>query len=242
MKKLLIGLILLLPVLALAAEEVELPSAPIDPKDAMSLQRGARLFVNYCLNCHSAEYMRYNRLSDIGLTEDQIKESLLFATDKVGSTMTVAMTPQDGKVWFGAPPPDLTVIARSRGPDWLYAYLRSFYRDPTTPTGWNNVVYPNVAMPHVLWQRQGQQVLQVEEKTDAQGHKVQDKKLVLDKKGTMTPIEYDQAAADLVNYLFYMGEPTRAKRIQLGIVTLLLLGVLFVFAYWLKKEYWKDVH
>ena len=137
-----------------------LDRAPIDPNDIVSLQSGARTFANYCLNCHGAQFMRYNRLTDIGLTETQIKDNLLFAGDKVGETMKVSMTVKDGKAWFGAPPPDLTVIARSRGSDWLYTYLRTFYRDPKAATGWNNAVFPNVGMPHALWTLQGEKALE----------------------------------------------------------------------------------
>lgn len=158
MKKFLLVLVLILPLLAVANEGVKLDRAPIDPNNQASLQRGAKLFVNYCLNCHSAAYMRYNRLQDIGLTDAQIKSNLLFGDQKIGDTMTVAMNKADAKAWFGASPPDLSVEARARGADWLYSYLRSFYRDDTRPTGWNNLVFDKVAMPHVLWELQGQQV------------------------------------------------------------------------------------
>jgi ubiquinol-cytochrome c reductase cytochrome c1 subunit len=243
MKKIVVLLLLLMSGSIFASSEgPALEPAPIDPRDAASLQRGARLFVNYCLSCHSAEFMRYKGLEAFGLTPDEIRENLIFTDAKVGDTMRIAMNRQEGKAWFGAPPPDLSVIARSRGPDWLYGYLRTFYRDDSTITGWNNLVFPNVGMPHVLWQLQGQQGLKVDEKADAHGQKGEHKQLVLEQKGSMTPVEYDQAVADLVNYLVFMGEPTRAKRVQIGIIALFLLGVLFVFAYWLKKEYWKDVH
>ena len=164
--KALAALLVLVPALCLAEEtELQLDRAPIDPIDNESLQRGAHTFVNYCLNCHSANYMRYNRLRDLGLTEQQIRDNLVFTGAKVGDLMKIAMDPKDAKEWFGTPPPDLTVIARSRsshagpGSDWLYTYLRTFYRDSSRPTGWNNVVYPNVGMPHALWQLQGEQVL-----------------------------------------------------------------------------------
>jgi ubiquinol-cytochrome c reductase cytochrome c1 subunit len=242
MKKILIALILLLPHVSFASTEGPLDPAPIDRRDAASLQRGARLFVNYCLNCHSADFMRFNQLEAFGLSPDDIRENLIFTGAKIGDTMSIAMNKREAKAWFGAAPPDLSVIARSRNPDWLYTYLRSFYRDDSTLTGWNNLVFPNVGMPHVLWTLQGQQRVHVEEKTDAHGHKAEHKQLVLDTKGSMTQTEYDQAVADLVNYLAFMAEPHRAKRIQIGIIALLLLGLLFVFAYWLKKEYWKDVH
>jgi ubiquinol-cytochrome c reductase cytochrome c1 subunit len=241
MNRLLIAILLLVPAAVVASSDVRLDDAPINPRDAVSLQRGAHLFVNYCLNCHSAEFMRFNRLEAFALAPDAIRENLIFTGAKVGDTMKVAMTRTDGRAWFGASPPDLSVIARSRGKDWLYTYLRTFYRDDTTLTGWNNLVYPNVAMPHVLWQLQGQQAAKIEEATDAHGKKVEHRELSLRTKGEMTPLEYDQAIADLVNYLVFMGEPNRAKRIQVGIITLFMLGVLFIFAYWLKKEFWKDV-
>jgi ubiquinol-cytochrome c reductase cytochrome c1 subunit len=241
--------LLLAPLVAFAAgEEINLDRAPINDRDLISLQRGARTFVNYCLNCHSANYMRYNRLKDIGLNDQQIKDNLIFTTGKVGDVMKVAMDPKDAKEWFGTAAPDLTVIARSRassagsGADWLYTYLRSFYRDPSRPTGWNNVVYPNVAMPHVLYELQGEQVLKTERVMKPQGYPVDEQKLVLEKKGTLTPLEYDRLVADLVNYLDYMAEPARHERKKIGIFALLFLGLMFVLAYLLKKEYWKDVH
>ena len=244
------------PLIAFAAgDEVKLDRMPVDvnPNDPVSLQRGAQVYVNYCLGCHSANYMRYNRLRDLGLSEDQIRDNLIFTGAKVGELMKIAMDPRDAKEWFGAPPPDLTVIARSRashagtGADWLYTYLRGFYRDPSRPTGWNNTVFPNVGMPHMLWQLQGEQALKTEvraiprgNKGEVEKHEVQ--KLVLEKPGAMKPADYDRMVADLVNFLVYMGEPARHFRTQLGIWTLLVLGVLFVFAYLLKKEFWKDVH
>ena len=235
MKKFLLALVLMLPLLAAANEGVKLDHAPIDPNNQASLQRGAKLFVNYCLNCHSAASMRYNRLQDIGLTEAQIKANLLFADQKVGDTMTVAMNKADAKAWFGASPPDLSVEARARGADWLYSYLRSFYRDDTRPTGWNNLVFDKVAMPHVLWQLQGQQILKEDEAT---GEHV----LVLDKKGTMSPAEYNQTVADLVNYLVFMAEPFKQHDKKLGLLVLAFLGLLLVLTYYLKKEFWKDIH
>jgi ubiquinol-cytochrome c reductase cytochrome c1 subunit len=241
MKKWIMAL-LLLPAIAFASEEAQYEKAPINPNNQASLQRGARTFVNYCLNCHGASHMRYNRLMDIGLNADQIKANLLFASEKVGDTMTVAMPRKDAKGWFGATPPDLSVEARSRGADWLYAYLRGFYRDDTRPTGWNNTVYDKVAMPHVLWQLQGQQVLKSEEKTDAHGEKAIVHTLVLEKQGSMTPAEYDAMVADLVNYLAFMAEPAKNLRLHLGLIVLLFLSLMFVVAYYLKKEFWKDVH
>ena len=226
---------------AQAAEEgYRLDRAPIDPTDLVSLQAGARTFANYCLSCHSAEYMRYNRLTDIGLTTDQIRDNLMFASDKVGATMTVALSAQEGKKWFGVAPPDLTVVARARGADWLYTYLRTFYRDPKTVTGWNNAVFPNVAMPNVLWTLQGQRALDIV-KGEEGGHETVDYKWRQLSQGRESQVEYDTTVRDLVNYLVYMGEPAAVERKRIGIVVLFALGILFIFAYLLKKEYWKDV-
>ena len=250
MKKLktFIAALLFAPAIALAAgADVKLDRAPIDETDHASLQRGARHFVNYCLNCHSAGYMRYNRLQDIGLTDQQILDNLVFTGVKVGDLMRVAMDPKDAKEWFGATPPDLSVTARSRassagsGADWLYSYLRGFYRDAERPTGWNNTVYPNVGMPHVLWELQGEQVL-AERKVQAAGYEKTEMALKLDKPGKLSAVEYDQMVADLVNYMVFMGEPVRNDRKTIGMFVLLALGLLFIFAYALKKEYWKDVH
>ncbi len=229
--------ILFVPLLAFAAgAELHLDRAPNKADDMAALQNGAKIFVNYCLNCHSASYMRYNRLTDIGLTDTQIKDNLMFTADKVGEPMTIAMKRAEAKAWFGAAPPDLTVIARARasefgsGADWLYTYLRSFYRDESRPTGWNNVVFENVGMPHVLWELQGEQVMGA------------DHKLKLVQPGMLKPQEFDAAMGDLVAYLKYMGEPVAEFRKKLGVVVLIFLAVLFVFAYALKREYWKDIH
>jgi ubiquinol-cytochrome c reductase cytochrome c1 subunit len=236
MKKLLIAC-LMWPVVALAAgPELHLDRSPDRQNDQAALQHGAQIYVNYCLNCHGASYMRYNRLRDIGLTDAQIKDNLLFTADKVGEPMRVVMRREDAKLWFGVAPPDLTLIARARasefgsGPDWLYTYLRSFYRDDSRPTGWNNVIFTNVAMPHALWELQGEQVLG------------QDHKLVLAKPGKMKPEEFDNFVGDLVAYLQFMGEPVAGFRKQLGIIVVIFLAILFVFAYALKREFWKDVH
>lgn len=244
----LLGALLLAPTLALAAgDHVKLDRAPINESDYASLQRGARVFVNYCLNCHSANYMRFNRLQDIGMKDKQILDNLVFTGVKVGDLMRISMDPKDGKNWFGATPPDLSVIARSRasadgsGADWLYTYLRGFYRDPERPTGWNNTVYANVGMPHALWELQGEQVL-AEHKVRGDGFMKTEMALKLDKPGQLTPAQYDQTVADLVNYLVFMGEPVRGDRKMIGMFVLMALGLLFIFAYALKKEYWKDVH
>lgn len=236
MKKLLFAL-LFAPLMAFASEaELHLDSVPNKAGDVAALQNGAKLFVNYCLNCHSTSYMRYNRLRDIGLSDQQIKDNLLFTADKVGEPMTIAMRRADAKQWFGVAPPDLSVVARSRtseagsGADWLYTYLRSFYRDDSRPSGWNNLVFANVAMPHALWQLQGEQVMG------------EDHKLKLEKPGKLAPAEYDAAVADLVAYLQYVGEPAAQTRKQLGVYVLLFLAVFFVLAYALKREFWKDIH
>ena len=227
------------PVLAFASgANLHLDKAPIDLADHESLQRGARIFVNQCLNCHSAGYMRYTRLQDLGLTEDQIKENLLFAAEKPGETMSVAMTKADAKSWFGATPPDLTVVSRSRGGDWLYTYLRSFYRDDTRTTGWNNLVFDKVGMPHVLWTLQGEMV-PVYKKVGE--HEVVDH-LTLAKPGSVTLAQYDAMMGDLVNYMVWMGEPAKMQRQQLGLMVLGFLAIFFVVAYYLKKEFWKDIH
>ena len=246
------------PFTVLASEEhlkLDRMPADVNANDPVSLQRGAQVYVNYCMGCHSAGYMRYNRLTDLGLTESQIRENLIFTGAKVGELMAIGMAAKDAKEWFGAPPPDLSVIARSRsssagsGADWLYTYLRSFYRDPSRPTGWNNTVFPNVGMPHMLYQLQGEQVLKTEVLLQPRGSgkkedalKIEVQKLVLEKPGTMTPAEYDRLVADLVNFLAYVAEPVKHYRQQLGFYVLMFLGVLLVFAYALKKEFWKDVH
>lgn len=229
MKKLLV-IIALLPLVAFANTSKISVSAPIDPTDQASLQRGARTFINNCLNCHSANYMRYNRLVDIGLTEKEIKENLLFASDKVGDTMKVNMDPVDAKKWFGVTPPDLSVEVRARGADWLYAYMRGFYRDETTPSGWNNVVFDKVAMPHVLYQLQGEQVL---------NHETHELELV--KPGKLNPSEYNDFVADLTNFMAFMAEPAKEQRKRIGLWVLLFFGVLFVLTKKLKNAYWKDI-
>ena len=249
------------PAAAFTGSDLRMEETPINRLDAESLQRGARTFVNYCLNCHSAKYMRYNRLTDIGIDVSMVEDNLMFATKKVGETMMVAMTPADAKAWFGVPPPDLTVESRVRGADWLYNYFLAFYRDDASATGWNNLVFPNVAMPHVLWQQGGTNRLVTAEfkshdeaKAAALGAKgivmlapgKDDtfivKTLTTESPGTLSPTEYRAMVADLVNFLDYMAEPAKNKRIRLGLVVLLYLVVLLFFTYWLKREYWKDIH
>lgn len=249
------------PAAASGSNDLRLEPVPSNRLDEESLQRGARTFINYCLNCHSAKYMRYNRLTDIGLTEAQIRDNLMFATDKIGETMTVAMPARDAKGWFGATPPDLSVEARVRGKEWLYNYFLGFYKDDSTPTGWNNLVFPNVAMPNVLWTMSGVNQLQTMEYEDhekAQGAAIKARQLsstspgpgdsvllhtlAVETPGTMKPEEYQAMVADLVNYLDYMSEPARNQRVNVGLAVLIFLGVLFLFAYWMKREYWQDVH
>lgn len=239
MKKFLIAL-LFAPMLALAGGgNVHLDKWQGSVSDKAALQNGAKLFVNYCLNCHGASYMRYKNLIDLGLTEQQVKDNLMFTSDKIGGLMAVAARAEEQKQWFGATPPDLTIIARARGEagnagagaDWLYTYLRSFYRDENRPTGWNNVVFENVGMPHVLYGLQGQQVL---------NHETH--KLELAVPGQLAPAEYDKAVSDLVSFMVWMGEPQQEFRRTLGIFVLAFLALLFVVSYALKKEYWKDIH
>lgn len=237
MKKILFLVSLLASTMAAASSGMHLDKAPVNLGDQASLQRGVKTFVNYCLPCHSAQAMRYNRLQEIGLSEQQIKDNLIFTDAKVGDLMTNNMNKKDAKNWFGATPPDLSVISRSRGADWLYTYLRGFYRDDTRPTGWNNVAFDKVGMPHVLYELQGEQVLHVEKHGD---HET--RTLALAKPGKVSQAEYDAMVGDLVNFLAYMGEPMKASRVKLGVIVLLFLGIFFVVAYALKKEYWKDVH
>ncbi|WP_426395346.1 cytochrome c1 [Ralstonia sp. R-29] len=235
------GLVFAAPVMANEGG-VPLDPAPNQSSDTSALQRGAKLFVNYCLNCHGASAMRYNRLRDIGLTEEQIKQNLLFTSDKVGDTMHIAMDREDAKKWFGVVPPDLSVIARARGSDWLYTYLRTFYRDDTRPTGWNNLVFDKVGMPHVLWELQGERVLKAEPAAKSE-HGEGEHKPVLEqvKPGKMSNVEYDQAVADLVTYLDWMAEPAGNLRKRLGVWVLLFIGVFFVLAWRLNAAYWKDI-
>ncbi len=221
--------------------------APVNTSDTASLQNGARLFVNYCLNCHSAAFMRFNRLKDIGLTDEQIKDNLLFTTTKVGDTMKSAIDPLQAKAWFGANPPDLTVIARSRagsggtGADYLYTFLRTFYRDDTKATGWNNLAFPSVGMPHALWQLQGERRPVFEERTShgATEHVFRSWQQV--SPGSLNPQQYDQAVGDLVNYLQWMGEPAQNARVRIGVWVLAFLALFTFIAWRLNAAYWKDV-
>ena len=255
-----------------AAEGIHMDPFPDERlKDLASLQRGARLFANYCLTCHSASLMRWNRLEDIGLQDKQIKDFLIFGTQKVGDVMAVSMRPADAKAWFGKAPPDLSVIARARtsfeyrGPDYLFTFLRGFYRDAGSPTGWNNVVSANVAMPHVLWERQGPRETTIERvvHTEKAASKIV---TVLDHAGlastSTTPVtghveesleisfkpidvlrarQFDSDVADLVAYLVFMTDPSARTRVQMGVWVLLFVGLFCVVAWWLNRSYWKDV-
>ena len=230
MKKLLAAF-LLAPLGLMAAETgYRLDKSPHEPTDLVSLQSGAKLYVNYCLGCHSLQFVRYGGLTELGLTEEQVRDNLMFTADKVGEPIKVAMDPKAGKQWFGVAPPDLSVVSRSRGADWLYTYLRTFYRDPKTATGWNNLVFENVGMPHALWGLQGER-----------GYDREKRQWQEISKGALSQVEYDMAVRDLVNFLVYVGEPAATDRKAIGIVALFVLGVVFIFTYLLKKEFWKDV-
>jgi ubiquinol-cytochrome c reductase cytochrome c1 subunit len=233
-----LALLLAAPALAIAAGAgVHLDRAPVDLKNTASLQRGAKLFTSRCLACHSAAYMRYNRLRDIGMSEEQIKKDLVLPEDvKLGSTMQAAMDKNSAKLAFGEAPPDLSVIARSRSADWLYTYMRAFYADNSRASGWNNTIFPNVAMPFVLADLQGKQVLRTEMQNGRETTK-----LVLDTRGSMCSADYDAAIADLTNYLVYMGDPSKMVRYELGFIVLGFLSVLLVLVYALKKEVWRNV-
>ncbi len=251
MKKLLLTLVAALGLVAGSAQAagggIAWDKAPNKTNDLAALQNGAKVFVNYCLGCHSAAFMRFNRLRDIGLTDQQIKDNLLFTTEKVGDTMKAAIDPKQAKDWFGANPPDLTLIARSRagangtGADYLYTFLRTFYRDENKPTGWNNLAFPNVGMPHALWELQGERK-PVFEEHESHGHTVQTLKgWEQIKPGAMSPLQYDQAIGDLVAYLQWMGEPAQNTRTRIGVWVLIFLGFFTIAAWRLNAAFWKDV-
>jgi ubiquinol-cytochrome c reductase cytochrome c1 subunit len=242
MKRLIIASILLLaPVLAPASGggDVHLEDADIDLADKESLQRGAKYFVNYCMGCHSLKYMRYNRMGrDLGLDKVQVRQDFIFTDAKPGDLMEGSMRPKDAEKWFGTAVPDLTLVTRWRSSDWLYTYLKSFYQDEERPYGVNNAVFPDVGMPHVLAGLQGMQKAVFAE---GEGHgSVEGFEMV--QPGSMSPKEYDRMVLDLTNFLTYAGEPMKLERQRLGVYVLLFLGLFFVLAYLLKKEYWKDVH
>lgn len=230
-------LLTMLPAMALANVGAHLDTAPGNLSDKASLQRGAQFFAANCVACHSASYMRYNRLMDIGMSEDEIRK-MLPEGSKLGSTMKAMMDGESAKMAFGVAPPDLSVIARSRGTDWLYTYLRSFYTDASRPSGVNNVLFPLVAMPNILGPLQGEQVLVVEKHEG--GHEMQMLKLAAP--GSMTTKEFDATVGDLVNYLDFMSEPAKLVRHKIGFIVIGFLFLLLFLTYLLKKEYWKDVH
>lgn len=225
---------------------IPMRGAPVNLEDLASLQRGARLFTNYCLSCHSLKYMRFKRVADdLRLTDEEMEKNLMFTTDRIWDTMTVAMDPADAKRWFGAAPPDLSVETRARGADWVYNYLLTFYRDedPTRPAGVNNVVFKGSAMPDVLWRLQGIQVPVYKEVEGPEGQKHQViEKLKLEKPGKLSPAEYRRAAANITAFLVYVGEPAKMVRYDIGPWVLLFLGILFVLSYALYKQYWSDIH
>ena len=221
-----------------------LDKAPNRLNNMSALQNGAKLFVNYCMNCHGAVSMRYNRLRDIGLTDEQIKQNLLFTGEKVGDLMKVAMSEKESKEWFGKAPPDLSVESRSRGPDWIYTYLRTFYVDENRPTGWNNLVYKNVGMPHVLWELQGQRVAKFEDVKDAHHAGTEHRFVGFEQltPGLMKQQEFDDQMGDLVAFMSWMGEPVQLERKRLGVIVLIFLAVFTIFAWRLNKAYWKSIH
>ncbi len=236
----------LTPLAALAAggHGPELEDANIDLKDKASLQRGAKYFVNYCMGCHSLQYMRYQRMADdLGIPEDELRENLLFGDAKPTDMMTNALKPSDGVDWFGTEIPDLTLLTRWRSPDWVYSYLKAYYVDEERPYGVNNLVFPDVGMPHPFAHLQG-----IQAPVYAGGHggegenpgHVVDVKLV--ESGQLTPAEYDVLVRDLTNFLTYVAEPSKLERRQLGLYVLLFLGLMFILSFYLKREFWKDVH
>ena len=238
-------LLALLPgVVAAAGGSAYIRPVSVDISNEAALQRGAKYFVNYCLGCHSAQYVRYNRLAmDLGLTEDQLTENLMFTGERPFDTMDISMPAQDSANWFGRTPPDLSLVARARGESWLYSFLKSFYVDPTKPTGTNNLVLTGASMPHVLWELQGVQRARFLQETDALGnvHEVFDGFEIVTP-GSMDAQEYDTMVRDLVTFLSYIGEPIQLERRALGVKVILFLLLFLLFAVLLKKEIWKDVH
>ena len=237
-----IAVLSLLPVLAMASGGGNEGLDPVDINlaDKSSLQRGAKTFVNYCLSCHSAAYMRYERMgTDLGINEQLLRENLMLATEKPGDTMTVTMSEDGAKKWFGVVPPDLSLTARSKGPNWIYTYLRSFYWDKSSPTGWNNTLFPNVAMPHVLYRLQGYREAKFEGAADGVRHFAG---YVEKTPGQMSIAEYDAAMRDLTNFMVYLAEPAKLVRYKIGVWVMIFMGLLVFLTYATKKEYWRDVH
>ncbi|MFO1474157.1 MAG: cytochrome c1 [Lysobacterales bacterium] len=226
---------------ALAEETAGLMHAGTDLGDQASLQRGAQLFMNNCSGCHSLQYLRYSRMaSDLGLTEQEVMDNLNFTGGKIGDQVHVALTEDQAKQFFGKMPPDLSLIARVRGTDWIYTYLKSFYLDETRPLGWNNKLFPNASMPNPLWEMQGLQQ-PVYGKAEAGGDRPVEK-LVLATPGSQTPAQFDQSVRDITAFLEYAGEPAALKRQSLGVWVVLFLAFFTFLAWLLKKEFWKDVH
>jgi ubiquinol-cytochrome c reductase cytochrome c1 subunit len=213
-----------------------------DLSDRASLQRGAQLYMNYCAGCHSLKYMRYSRMAeDLGLTEDEVMKNLNFTGAKFGEQVQVSMPAAGGEKWFGKMPPDLSVISRVRGSDWIYTYLKSFYLDESRPLGWNNKLFPNASMPNPLWELQGLQHAEFGPVDPATGERhVEGLKVA--QAGRQSAQEFDQTSRDITNFLEYVGEPAALKRQSVGVWVILFLAALTFLAYLLKQEYWKDVH
>jgi|TARA_R110002074_G_scaffold402287_1_gene606221 ubiquinol-cytochrome c reductase cytochrome c1 subunit len=245
MKKLILFLLILFSSQTLASSgQVELQTATIDLGNEASLQRGAKYFVNYCLSCHSAKQLRYSRMAeDLAISPELVELNLMFTGEKIFDGMTISMRPKDAEKWFGVNPPDLSLIARSRGADWLYTYLKSFYIDESRPFGVNNALFPKVGMPHVLADLQGLQKAVYKEVVSADGvTRSVIEKLEIAQPGRMNEKEFDQAMNDLVNFMVYMGEPAKMERQKLGWKVLAFILLMIVIFYLLKKEYWKDIH
>ena len=230
------------PALGLAASAGPLESSGTDLSDRASLQRGAGLYMNYCAGCHSLKYMRYSRMAeDLGLTEDEVMKNLNFTGAKFGEQVQVSMPVAGGEKWFGKMPPDLSVISRVRGSDWIYTYLKSFYLDESRPLGWNNKLFPNASMPNPLWELQGLQHAEFGAVDPATGERHVES-LKVTQVGRQSAQEFDQTARDITNFLEYVGEPAALKRQSIGVWVILFLAALTFLAYLLKQEYWKDVH
>ncbi len=222
---------------AFAQEETELAPAGTNIQDQASLQRGARLFFNYCVGCHSLKYVRYQRLAeDLGLSEQEVMDNLNFTGAKFGETVVSHMPEDLAKQWFGKAPPDLSLEVRAKSADWVFGYLNAFYLDPSRPVGWNNAVFPNASMPFPLWELQGLQTAVKKPGADAV------EKLELSKPGKLSPEQFQQATRDLTNFLEYVAEPAALQRQHYGVWVLLFLAVFTFLAFLLNKEYWKDVH
>jgi ubiquinol-cytochrome c reductase cytochrome c1 subunit len=251
MRNLIAIIFAIMPVFAFAAGgNVHLDKMNVDLQDEASLQRGAKNFANLCMGCHSTKFARYNRVArDLGIPEDLMRDNLMFAETSIGNLMEIAMRPEDSKKWFGASPPDLTLVTRVRGADWVYTYLRSFYEDPSRPYGVNNAVFKDVGMPHVLEGLQGKQVkgtapvvVGFDPLTGKDIFEEKDGVLFIEEKGQLSEKEFDVAVADLTNFLVYMAEPVALERQRIGYWVLLFLLILFVPVYYLNREFWKDIH